>query len=222
MSTSRAIMLISGGIDSAVALWWARQQGWELVPLTFHSYRRASREVVAVRSLLTDLELDRLVEVAVPFLREVDDLGQPLSNPHLRNAPDGYIPARNLVYYAIAAHYAEIACATRIVGGHNRLDSRRYPDAGEPFFRGFNELCRRALYTGRKAELRVVLPLHGLTKTEILRKGLEMGVPLERTWSCYFDGEQPCGECVSCRERAAAFSQIGVTDPLRSSQGRTV
>jgi 7-cyano-7-deazaguanine synthase len=212
----RAVVLVSGGIDSAVALFWSLSKGWEVHPLTFHSYLRPAREVEAVVGLTKATGCrDRLIEVPLPFLMEVDDLLKGgLQNPLLRSAPLAYVPARNLIYYSVAAHYGEVLGARWIVGGHNGADSDTFPDAGPEFFKALNGLLSFGLLTHHQSPLHIVNPLQGLAKEEVVRLGLELGVPLERTWSCNWDLEKPCGECMSCEERAEAFRRAGIEDPL--------
>ncbi len=212
----RAIVLLSGGIDSAVSLFLAREKGWKVYPLTFHYYIRPKKEMVAVRTLtrLCDCE-ERLIEVDLPFLKDVEDLlGEGLENPLLEVAPLPYVPARNLIFYSIAAHFGEVNGARWIVGGHNGADSVTFPDAGKGFFDSFNEIFDTALLTHRNLPLEVVNPLQGLSKAEVIRLGMELRVPLEKTWSCNWDNDEPCGECLSCRQRAEAFEEAGVEDPL--------
>ncbi len=158
---------------------------------------------------------DRLIIVNLPFLMEVEDLvDQSIGNHYLREAPPTYVPARNLIFYSIAAHYAEVTGARWIVGGHNGSDSETFPDASPAFFQGMSDLLGHSLLTSERAPVEIVNPLHGLSKAEVIRLGVRMEVPLEATWSCSFDEETTCGSCRSCRERALAFEEAGVEDPL--------
>lgn len=214
-SPDKAIVLISGGIDSAVSLWWAKRQGWDVRPLTFHYFRRPKQEVVATRRLLELGGVPRLLEIELPFLREVDDLkGDGLENPILLESPEGYIPARNMVFYALAAYEAERQGARWVLGGHNGSDPEAFPDASPKFFNFFNSLYRIGLWSYPKTPAQILLPLSGKSKVDVVRLGLDLGVPFEHTWSCYFDGDLHCGTCVSCRERREAFASLGVPDPL--------
>ncbi|MFQ5838226.1 MAG: 7-cyano-7-deazaguanine synthase [Thermoplasmata archaeon] len=212
----RAIVLVSGGIDSAVSLFWCTKRGWDVCPLTFHSYMRPQKEVQAVMALTEASGCrDRLIEVHVPFLMEVDDLLKGgIENPLLKEAPLAYVPSRNLIFYSIAAHYGEVVKARWIIGGHNGADSDTFPDASPEFFQAMNRLLSMGLLTHSKSPIEIVNPLQGLTKTEVVRLGLELEVPLDRTWSCNWDLEAPCGDCSSCVERAEAFREIGLEDPL--------
>jgi 7-cyano-7-deazaguanine synthase len=105
----RAIVLLSGGVDSAVTLWWAKEQGWRIRPLTFDYFRRPSKENVAVDALTTQAGTEPVRRVDLPFLKEVDDLREEgFENRRLLDSPEGYIPGRNLIFYGLAGHYAEL------------------------------------------------------------------------------------------------------------------
>jgi 7-cyano-7-deazaguanine synthase len=210
-----AIVLLSGGIDSAVALFWARHQGYRLFALEFEYHLRPKRERECAAALAAPTGAVR-IPVPVPFLYEAEDLAEAgMKADHLRESPRGYIPARNLVFYAIAGYHAEALGAGVIVGGHNKDDAARFPDAGRPFFETLTQLFSRAMWSPAGRALRIVLPLAEKDKTATVKLGLELGVPFGHTWSCYEDAPHPCGRCPHCEERARAFAACGVTDPLR-------
>ncbi|MFQ6012147.1 MAG: 7-cyano-7-deazaguanine synthase [Thermoplasmata archaeon] len=212
----RALVLLSGGLDSAVSLYWALKKGWSVYPLTYHYYARPKREKDATARLVAQSGCpEDILEVELPFLKEVEDMPEDgLQNPSLRKAPGSYIPARNLIFYAMAAHYGEILEARWLVGGHNGADGGTFPDARPAFFAGLNQLLDVGLLTASTSPLRVVNPLEGRSKVDVLRLGQELGVPFEVTWSCHYDRAAPCGVCSSCRERETAFRRLGVEDPL--------
>ena len=218
----KAVVLLSGGIDSAVSLFWAKSQGLDVRPLTFHYHRRPPQEVVATKALMAAAKLPRLVEMDLPFLREVDDLrGDGLENKALLGSPEGYIPARNMVFYALAAYVAEPLGARWVIGGHNGSDPDSFPDASPEFFRLFNSMYRLGVWSYDRTPAEIILPLSGKSKVEVVRLGLDLGVPFESTWSCYWDHEVQCGTCASCTERREAFKALGVKDPIRyESDGR--
>jgi 7-cyano-7-deazaguanine synthase len=203
---NRALVLLSGGIDSAAALAWTKQNYPEVVALTFQYYLRPFRERLSVFRLLEVFRAP-LIEVPAQFLREAADLPQPLN----AEVPEGYVPNRNMIFYSIACYYAETKECNTIVGGHIGIDSESFPDASRDFFERFSDLANNALITRK---IKIELPFAKSTKAEVIKNAIEWGVPLESTWSCYWDATKPCGKCVSCIERAEAFSTVGVQDPL--------
>lgn len=203
---SRALVLLSGGIDSAAALAWTKQNYPEIIAITFQYYLRPFRERLAVFRLL-EIFRAPLIEVPTEFLREATDLNQPLNS----NVPEGYIPNRNMIFYSIACYYAESQACDTIVGGHIGIDSEAFPDASGDFFQRFSDLANYALLTRK---IKIELPFAKNTKAEVIKNAIAWDVPLESTWSCYWDRTQPCGKCISCIERAEAFATVGVPDPL--------
>lgn len=211
----RAIVLLSGGIDSAVALAWARDQGWDILPLTFDYFARPKKEGAAIEALARAARVGPIRHVDLPFLKEVDDLRRAgVANEVLLEAPESYIPARNLIFYGLAAYFAEQEGARYIVGGHNGLDPDSFPDSSPKFFNFINSVLRLGLWTYPRTPVQVLVPLSGKTKTDVVRAGLEAKVPFEVTWSCYWDREAHCGTCPSCRERREAFAATGSEDPV--------
>ncbi len=211
----RAIVLLSGGIDSAVTLWWAKDQGWDVQPLSFDYFGRPKREHAAIEALARRAAVRPVRVVDLPFLKEVDDLRQAgLDNPALEESPEGYIPARNMIFYSLAAYFAELEGTRYLVGGHNGTDPESFPDASPKFFDHLNRLLGMSLWSHERSPVEVVVPLAGLSKEDVLRMGQKLGVPFEATWSCYWDQDVHCGSCVSCTERREAFAAIGARDPV--------
>jgi 7-cyano-7-deazaguanine synthase len=204
----QALALVSGGIDSTVALWWALDQGYEVHALTMHYFKRPPPERQATETI-TELAGVELTAIEMPWMRELEDPVHPLlDNPALADAPEGYVPARNPILYALAAHVAEIVGAETVVGGHNGVDPERFPDASASFFERFGDLMADSLHSD--VDLTIEQPLLGLDKTEVVERGLERGAPVEASWSCYELGPDPRRECPACEERARAFQAAGV------------
>jgi len=151
--------------------------------------------------------------VKLDFLKEIDDSRKETRNAELSSAESAYIPCRNLIFYGIAASFAEIADSKYIVGGHNKNDSENFPDSSEGFFRLFNKTASVGKVTGSMTG-KVILPLAKLDKSEVLQLGANLQVPFELTWSCYRSGKRPCGKCLSCRLREESFRKAGLHDPL--------
>lgn len=220
MTTRRSVLLLSGGLDSAVALWWARREGLETVALTLGYNNRAERERDAARKIARAGGVARHVEADVGFLKESGDLrGESAGTRLERSDTEGtYIPARNTIFYGIAAYYAEIAGAEAIVGGHTREDGALFPDASAKFFEALNTTLELGTEVGRAGRLRIVQPLIALDKAGVVRLGSELGVPMHLTWSCHGTAATPCGTCRGCMARAKGFAEAGVPDPALSKK----
>ncbi len=206
----RAIVLLSGGLDSAVALYWAKRKEYRIQTMTFNYFLRSSKEAQAAKKIATMNKLP-YKEINLDFLKEIED--SKTRNPLLKKAESAYIPSRNVIFYGIATSFAEIADAKYIIAGHNNDDVENFPDSSIPFFDHFNATTKMGLFTGDRTG-RIVLPLGRLSKVEVIKLGAKLGVPFEVTWSCYRSSEQPCRRCHSCRLRVSAFAEAGITDPL--------
>ncbi len=203
---SRTLIMLSGGIDSAVTLAWAHRHQDPLLALSFQYFLRPVRERLAVFRLLEKYPA-KFIEIPLPFLKEVTDFDRDTGN----DFPEGYISNRNMIFYSIAAHYAELYGCDRIIGGHTIEDQEVFPDASPEFFGDLQKLIHHALLKG---QIRIEMPLGKMTKLQVMQQACDWKVPFEDTWSCYWDGDHPCGTCVSCSERAEAFRRLGVSDPL--------
>jgi 7-cyano-7-deazaguanine synthase len=220
-----AVMLLSGGLDSAKAAAHARPAGLTLYALTVRYGQVHAAEVAAARRVAA--------AVGVASHRELDvDLGAfggsallgdgavPLDRPlDATDIPATYVPARNTVLLSLALAWAEVVGAERIVIGVNALDYSGYPDCRPEFIAAFEYLASLATRAGVGGQaLRIWAPLQDLTKSAIIRLGRELGVDYGLTHSCYDPGPSggPCGRCDSCRLRARGFAEAGVDDPLLS------
>jgi len=178
--------------------------------MEFEYHERPERERRACQDLCEQASITDRIVTPIPFIREVADIpGRELPNPALMRAPQGYIPLRNLIFYALSGYHAEILGARHIVGGHNRTDCERFPDAGKAFWDQLNRILTIAIWSHGEIGTRIVLPFIDMGKAEVVRLGRQLGVPFELTWSCYFDADHPCGACESCMERDAAFAAAG-------------
>jgi 7-cyano-7-deazaguanine synthase len=212
--TIRSLVLLSGGLDSAVALYWAIDKGYSVETLTFDYHLRSNREVEACKKIARKAGV-RNALVDLDFLREVQDSRKRIKNPLLLKAPSAYVPSRNLVFYAIASSFAEVMDAKYIVGGHNRDDVRFFPDASIDFFKLFNKTASSGRFSHSRTG-KVILPLAGLSKAAVVKLGGKFNVPFEMTWSCYSSANRPCGTCPSCSLREKAFGEAGLDDPARA------
>lgn len=200
----RSLVMLSGGIDSAVALVSAHLRRDEIYALSFRYHSRPFRERLAAYRLLEDYP-GKLIEVSVPFLRPAQ------SHASATPIPEGYFSNRNMIFYSIAAHFAELHGCASIIAGHTAEDHQDFPDASVSFLDRLEALANEALVTGK---IEIELPLASMSKLQVLEKAVEWSVPLHHTWSCYLDAPSPCGRCISCRERAVAFGALELSDPL--------
>lgn len=197
-SQNCALILLSGGIDSATALYWAIREGYKIIALSIDYKYRPEKEKIAAQTLAEKLGI-KLIEIELPFYESALDLrfeGHPI--PSLINAPQGYMPQRNLIFYSIAAYYAEMHGIENIIGGHIKKDAESYTDASENFFKDLESMIRLGIPSLKFDKIRILLPLMSMNKAEVLKLAKEMKVPIELTWSCHLDGEKPCGRCKSC------------------------
>ena len=218
----RAVVLLSGGLDSATALYWARSQGWRLTALGVRYGQRHGREVAAARRVARAAGADWVeVSLRLPWLKasSLVDRGQALPElPAERIGqgpiPSTYVPGRNTVFLSLAVSLADAAGAAAVIIGSNSMDFSGYPDCRPAFNRAFEKAAR--LGTRRGAEgrgIEVLAPLQRLDKEGIVRLARRLAVPLELTWSCYRGGRRPCGRCDSCQLRARGFAAAGWADP---------
>jgi 7-cyano-7-deazaguanine synthase len=219
----RAVVLLSGGLDSYTAAAIAKAEGFSLYALSVLYGQRHAREVEAARAVAHALGVERHLELEVD-LRAIGgssltaDLAVPLDRD-LQGAdiPSTYVPARNTIFLSLALGWAEVLGAHDIVIGVNALDYSGYPDCRPEFIAAFERLANLATREGVEgAQFHVHTPLITLSKADIIRRGLELGLDYRLTHSCYdpVRGGAPCGRCDSCVLRARGFHEAGVPDPV--------
>ncbi|MGB7220387.1 MAG: 7-cyano-7-deazaguanine synthase QueC [Vicinamibacterales bacterium] len=219
----RAIVLLSGGLDSYTAAAMVKAQGFTLCALTVQYGQRHAREVESARDVARALGVERHLEIPID-LRAIggSSLTSPAGVPRGRDLasaeiPSTYVPARNTVFLSLALAWAEVLEARDLVIGVNALDYSGYPDCRPAFIQAFEALATLATRAGVEgARFSVHTPLIALTKSRIIQRGLALGLDYGLTHSCYdptADG-RPCGTCDSCRLRAKGFAEAGVADPL--------
>jgi 7-cyano-7-deazaguanine synthase len=221
----RAILLLSGGLDSYTAGAIVRADGFELYALTIRYGQVHTREIDAARKVAVALGAARHVELEVPLSTFggsalVGDGEIPkdraLDTPGI---PSTYVPARNTVFLSLAMAWAEAVGAEAIVIGVNALDYSGYPDCRPEYLEAMERVAALATRAGVEGHpLRILAPLLRLTKADIIRRGLSLGVDYGLTLSCYDPSPEgrPCGHCDSCLLRARGFAEAGVPDPLLS------
>jgi 7-cyano-7-deazaguanine synthase len=221
-----AVVLLSGGVDSATAAAIAKEQGFELHALSFRYGQRHAREIESAKKIAVSLgakhwtlEFDLGViggsaltdAIEVPKGRTTAEITQDI--------PVTYVPARNTIFLAFGLALAEKVAAQDIFFGANQLDYSGYPDCREEYIRAFEEMAKLAIKAGveGKSDIKIHAPLIRMTKGQIIKTGLRLGVDYALTWSCYDpapDG-RACGLCDSCQLRLKGFEEAGVPDPLR-------
>jgi 7-cyano-7-deazaguanine synthase len=222
---SKAVVLLSGGLDSATTLAIARSQGYETYALSFDYGQRHKVELDAARALAGRMGVKQHIVLPMdlrPFGGSA--LTAPIPVPKDRDPtemnagiPITYVPARNTIFLALALAWAEVLGANDIFLGVNALDYSGYPDCRPEFLQAFEKMANLATKAAVEGKQRVHIhaPLIQLTKADIIRRGLELGVEYALTTSCYDPSAtgQACGRCDSCLLRAKGFSEIGIDDP---------
>ena len=222
----RAVLLLSGGLDSYTAGAIARDEGFRLHALTVRYGQRHVKEIESARAVAAALGVAKHIELDVDlsaFGGSSLTSATPVPKDRRLDAsdiPSTYVPARNTVFLALALGWAEVLGAHDIVIGVNALDYSGYPDCRPEYIAAFEQLASLATARGVHGErFRIHAPLLQLTKAQIISRGVALGLDYGLTHSCYdpdADG-RPCGHCDSCLIRAAGFAQAGVVDPLLSS-----
>ncbi len=218
----RAVVLLSGGLDSATCLYWAKEQGYALDALTVHYGQRHDRELRSARRLakMAGARLHSL-KIVLPWLNTSSLVNRGKSLPNLPlskigtgGVPSTYVPGRNTIFTALGVSLADAVDAECVVIGANALDYSGYPDCRPEFYRAFSSVARLGTKRGaEKKSLRIKTPLVRKDKAAIVRLAKRLGVPLRWTWSCYQGGKKVCGTCDSCKLRAKGFQEARIEDP---------
>lgn len=218
----KAVVLVSGGLDSATVLAIARSGGYECYAISFDYGQRHRVELTAAARIVDSLQVREHKTIKLD-LRDIGGSALTDGNIQVPHAPsDGipvtYVPARNTIFLSIALGWAEVIGAGDIFIGVNAVDYSGYPDCRPEFIEAFERLANLATRTGvQGAGFKLHTPLIALSKADIIRKGADLGVDYSLTVSCYSADERgrACGQCDSCRFRQAGFQQAGVSDPTR-------
>ena len=209
---TRALVLLSGGIDSAAALYLTKQEYNEIYTMNMIYTQTYDSEAEAAKKLATEAQVKEHLSIYLPFFKDLEDRYRPQQSHTVSPA---YVPGRNIIFYGIAASYAETLGADRIIFGSNADDAKELPDARQNFIQLMNELVKAGTRAGSEGVfIEIVNPLIELSKTDVLKLAAKLKVPLQLTWSCYENAKTPCGKCRGCRMRSEAFTATGMTDPL--------
>ncbi|MDR2928254.1 MAG: 7-cyano-7-deazaguanine synthase QueC [Cytophagaceae bacterium] len=217
----KAVILLSGGLDSTVALWLARSEAFELYTLSFDYGQQHSRELEAAATVarLAGVKAHRVVTLKLDLWGgssltdcsiEIED-----GNVERTDIPMTYVPARNMVFLSVAASFAEAIGAQDIFTGVSDVDYSGYVDCRREFIDAMQHAINKGTVMGAEKNMPITIrtPFIDKTKVDEIRLAQELAAPLEHTWSCYRGGEKPCNTCDSCLLRAQAFAKAGVKDP---------
>ncbi len=218
MARKKAVILLSGGLDSTTTLYYAKAKGYDCFCLMFDYGQRHKKELrAAVKLAKLNKCRYTIVKIALPWSKSaLTDLAVkiPKNTGKIgKNIPVTYVPARNTIFFSFAASYAESIGAKRIFIGANALDYSGYPDCRPKYIKAYEKavnLGTKSGVTGKK--IRIETPLIALTKAEIIKLGRKLGVPYQLTWSCYRGEKLPCGTCESCLLRNKGFKENSLID----------
>lgn len=217
----KAVVLLSGGLDSTVCMSVAKLMGEEIYPISFSYGQRHDREIECAKKIACYYDVRRHLVIdtnmnAIGGSALTDNIDVPEGDENRQDIPVTYVPARNLIFLSYALGYAEVLDAGKIYIGVNAVDYSGYPDCRPEFIERFQQLAdysTKAAAQDRKA-IRVETPLIKLTKAGIIELGMKNKAPLELTTSCYRGGEEACGTCDSCLLRLRGFREAGFEDPI--------
>jgi len=212
----KAVCLISGGMDSAVAAAIAKSEGYKIYAITFNYGQKNKKEIEAAKEIAKWLGAEhKILDVN---LRQIG--GSALTDnieipEEAKGIPPTYVPARNTIFLSFALAYAEVIDADYVFIGVNAVDYSGYPDCRPEYIEAFQRMANLALKRSIEGRpIKIKAPLLYLSKAEIAKRGYKLRVPFEKTWSCYREGEKACGRCPSCKLRMKAFEEAGVRDPI--------
>lgn len=208
----KCVVVLSGGPDSATVAYWAKKQGYEIYAITFNYGQIATKETDCAQNIATKLGAPIKV-IDLSTLKEVFGEVTSLCNPCIPMTSSFsqpiIVPFRNAIFLSVAVSYAASICANKVFYGAQGSDEPFYPDCRREFYKAFET----AASLGTDMAMSIEAPFSGRPKSETISIGVELGVPFELTWSCYFNELNHCGKCESCVNRKRAFSEAGIRDP---------
>jgi 7-cyano-7-deazaguanine synthase len=215
MGSDKALVMLSGGLDSATCLYWAKEKFSDISTITFNYFGRIVQEKRATAKLVEAAGINDLIEIDLPFVREAGDFySGRLRIPDSDGArPSSYVPVRNMIFYSITAHYAEYLGIRWIIGGHNLHDVKFFKDASKSYIDKLNRLFKEGCLLCNDQVYQILLPLAQMDRKQIIRLAINLKAPIELTWSCHTEGSIHCGKCYACIQRLEAFDGLGLQDP---------
>lgn len=223
----KAVVLLSGGLDSSTVLYQAMANGIECYAISFDYQQRHRQELDAAVAIAQSAQVIQHQIVAFDLRlwggsaltdSQIELPNRPIADM-AAHIPITYVPARNTIFLSFALAYAEAIGADQVHIGVNQLDYSGYPDCRPDFIQAMQDVFRLGTKQGREGKpIQICTPLIDLHKSDIIQLGNRLGVPWENTWSCYSEGQgsppKACGKCDSCQLRLAAFAQLNLTDPI--------
>lgn len=216
----KAVVLLSGGLDSAVTLYIAKSNGYQTRCLIFDYGQRHKKELLRAKELADKSNSSfYLLKIRLPWNgSSLLDKKISLPNGTIKRGkiPSTYVPGRNIIFLSYGISYAEAIGAKKVFIGANQIDYSGYPDCRHSFLKAFDNAVSEGTKSGLKKSTRIKIeaPLIYKSKREIVVMAVELGVPLKSTWSCYNGGKRPCNKCDSCLIRQNAFKEAGIKDPV--------
>jgi len=221
----KAVCLISGGLDSCVTSFIAKEQGYEIYALSFNYGQLHKKELDCSNKIAQAVGVENRIILDVDFQKfgkssllntSSDSIQDHNLKDIAREIPSTYVPARNTVFLSMALAYAESTDADAIFIGVNAVDYSGYPDCRPEYIQAYQKMADLATKKGIEGRsIKIEAPLLQLTKSEIIKTGLKLNAPLADTWSCYRGEELACGRCDSCVLRLKGFKDAGVEDPIQ-------
>lgn len=212
MAQAKAIILLSGGLDSTTTLYYAKDKGYQCHALIFDYGQRHKRELKSAVAVARSAHVSYyIIKISLPWKGSslLDKKMRVPVRKSLKGIPSTYVPARNTIFLSFALSCAEAIGANVIFIGANAVDYSGYPDCRPAFYEAF----QRVIKQGTKIrKIKVLTPLIDMTKAQIIALALKLKAPLNLTWSCYEGGKRPCGVCDSCKLRRNGFYRLGIRD----------
>ncbi len=222
MKMGKAVVLLSGGLDSTTTLAQAIADGNEVTALSFRYGQKHSKELTAasnvakyykIKHVIVDIDLSMFKSaltdnnIKVPENRDKSKMG--------KDIPVTYVPARNIIMMSVAAGLCESVDADKIYIGANSVDYSGYPDCRPEFFKEFEKMINVGTKAGVEGHpIKIMTPIQNASKADIVKLGKKLGAPLHLTWSCYEGGKKACGKCDSCQLRLKGFKEAGYEDEI--------
>jgi 7-cyano-7-deazaguanine synthase len=209
--TKKAVIVLSGGPDSATVAYWAKQQNYQIYPITFKYGQIAVKETQAAQKIAHKLDTSTKI-IDLSALKDIFSTATSLVNRDIPLTAEFstpiIVPFRNAIFLSAAVAYAITVKAKKIFYGAQGSDEPFYPDCRRKFYEAFE----KAAQLGTCEDITIQAPFSNLTKAQLIKEGTKLNVPFELTWSCYLDGNKHCGKCESCINRKKAFQEANVAD----------